>query len=149
MSESDLDDIEAAISNAADKIVTAINKRTDIPTFLGYVLVGWLLFWQLPSLAWHSKARYSFQYQTDFNRISISKMPHNCDFLAAPLGAKYCHYERTVSTVRWATSAAGEPIVSYDEGKTWTVFTPENPQAVPKGSTIQSVVVSWVKKDED
>jgi hypothetical protein len=33
-----------------------------------------------------------------------------CDLLKAPLGAKYCHFERNVSTIRWATSTYGLPM---------------------------------------
>ena len=30
----------------------------------------------------------------------FAKVPHNCDFLTAPLGSKHCHYERVVTTIR-------------------------------------------------
>ena len=41
------------------------------------------------------------------------------------------------------------PIASYDDGKTWNTFTPDDPKAVPKYSTVEQVNVSWTKKDGD
>jgi hypothetical protein len=63
------------------------------------------------------------------------------------LGEKYCHYEQTVSTTRWATSAAGHPIISYDDGKTWSNFDPEGAE-VPKYSIVNEVYVNWEKKED-
>jgi hypothetical protein len=37
----------------------------------------------------------------------------------------------------------------FDEGKTWSTFTPDNPQSVPKGSTVEQVYIGWDKKDSD
>jgi hypothetical protein len=68
--------------------------------------------------------------------------------LSSPLGAKYCHYDREVSTVRWATSTTGNPIVSWDEGKTWTVFTPDAGVTVPQTDTVQELLISWKKVEE-
>jgi hypothetical protein len=144
----DLEDIEAAISDEADRVIAAINARPNYWTTLFWIAVGWILVSWVPDVVWYSKARYSFQYSTDFAKISISKSPHDCGFFTAPLGDKFCHYEREVSTVRWATSTTGLPIVSYDEGKTWITFTPDDPKAVPKTSTIVQVTISWVKKDD-
>jgi hypothetical protein len=71
-----------------------------------------------------------------------------CAFLSSPLGEKYCHNERQVSTRRWATSTTGNPIVSYDDGKTWSVFTPDATATVPKVPTVQEVHISWKKIDD-
>ena len=68
-------------------------------------------------------------------------------FLAAPLGEKYCHYERTVSITRWGTSQANTPIVSYDDGKTWSSFDPAG-EKVPQYSTVKAVYIGWEKKED-
>jgi hypothetical protein len=80
--------------------------------------------------------------------VIVGKQPHDCAFLAAPVGTKYCDYEREVSTLRWATSAAENPIVSYDDGKTWTPFTPDSSVTVPKTDTVEKVFISWKKTEE-
>jgi hypothetical protein len=111
------------------------------------VLVG-ILIWYLAVDLWHAKWRYALAYDVDSEKVIIEKTPHDCAFLAAPLGTKYCHYDREVSTVRWATSMSGNPIVSYDDGKSWTPFTPDSSVTVPKSDTVEKVYVSWKKIDE-
>jgi hypothetical protein len=68
--------------------------------------------------------------------------------MAAPLGEKYCHYERKVSIIKWAKSTTGDPIVSYDEGKTWSVFTPGADDKVPQYPAVVEVDISWEKAEE-
>ena len=143
----DLEDIESAISDAAERIVKAINDRPSFSTILWWIAIGWIVVYGASSVSsrvWHSKVRYGIQYDAATSKVSTSNMPHDCDFLAAPLGSKYCHYDREVTTLRWATSTTGDPIVSYDDGKTWSTFTPDDPKAVPNHSTVEEVVVSWV-----
>jgi len=101
--------------------------------------------WLILVGVWHSKWRYAVWYSIDPDKVLVEKEPHNCDFLAAPLGAKSCEYEREVSTIEWGLSTAGSPIVSYDEGKSWTPFTPESTDNVPKVPTVEKVVISWKK----
>jgi len=85
----------------------------------------------------------------DSDKVMIEKRPHDCDFLAAPIGEKYCHYERVVSFVRWKIDR-GRPLVSYDDGQTWAEFTPDaNAGVVPAISTIKEVHISWQRKDDD
>jgi hypothetical protein len=61
-------------------------------------------------------------------------VPHNCDFLTAPLGSKHCHYERVVTTIRIRRDQMSE-----DEGKTWGPVTP---------GAKRTVYVSWNKVDD-
>jgi hypothetical protein len=103
--------------------------------------------WFAPS----SKLGYFLKYSTlvgssgswktaSYEQVTVSPQPHDCEWGSAPLGAKHCHYEAQVLTVRTATSTDGvTPIVSYDEGKTWNVNTDH---AEP------SVFISWNKVDE-
>jgi hypothetical protein len=110
--------------------------------FVFYAALNWI------GDMWNSKARFAWWYSISEDKIHVGNKPHDCNFLAAPLGEKYCSYERTVSTVRWATSQSGDPIVSYDDGKTWTSFTPEPGTTMPRESTVESVYVTWEKKEE-
>jgi hypothetical protein len=75
-------------------------------------------------------------------RLTKLKQAHNCDFMTAPIGYKICHYEAEVSTVRTAINAEDKPIISTDDGKSWT-----SDESVPR--TKSSVWVSWKKVDED
>jgi hypothetical protein len=97
---------------------------------------------------WHAKWRYALSYGINSDKVIIEDLPHDCAFLAAPLGEKYCHYERIVSTLRLATSQIGNPIVSYDDGKTWSPFTSDSSTPVPKYPTVEEVRISWEKKNE-
>jgi hypothetical protein len=49
---------------------------------------------------------------------------------------------------RWATSTTGNPIASYDDGKTWNIFDPPAGETVPKLSTVKEVIINWEKKDD-
>jgi len=97
---------------------------------------------------WHSKWRYALQYNVNATEVQHQNQPHDCEFLTAPLGEKHCHYEPSVSTLRWATSTTGLPIASVDEGKTWETFTPDANVTVPTNSRVEKVYVSWEKKDD-
>jgi|SRR6516225_3285980 len=97
---------------------------------------------------WHSKYRYAWQCEVNTSKVHIENKPHDCEFLTAPLGEKNCDYEPAVGTLRWATSTTGQPIASYDEGKTWSTFTPESNVRVPKYPTVEEVYVFWQKKEK-
>ena len=103
----DLEDIESAISEAAARIERAINNRPNYLSSLLWFAAGWLIFFTLPGFVWHSKVRYAVQYNTGTNKVSIQRQPHDCNFFFAPIGDKDCHYERQVSTLRWAKSTGG------------------------------------------
>jgi hypothetical protein len=94
---------------------------------------------------------YSITAGAPIDKVTIEKKPHDCEFSAAPLGEKNCHYEKIVDKVMWATSTTGQPIVSDDDGKTWTVATWANDPGTPKFPqypTTRSVYISW-KKGQD
>ena len=114
---------------------------------IGVIVVGFLVLSWADDL-WHSKWRYATRYGVSEDKVYIDSHPHGCAFFAAPLGLKYCHYDRTSSTLRWATSTTGNPIASYDDGKTWDVLTPDAAATVPRTSTVEEVYVRWEKKDE-
>ena len=114
---------------------------------IGVVFVAiWL--WYVAADIWHAKWRYALTYSIASEKVNVEKQPHDCAFLASPLGTKYCHYDREVTTLQWATSTAGNPIASFDEGKTWEPFTPDSSATVPKTATVENVYVSWKKIDE-
>ena len=99
----------------------------------------------------HSKLRYALQYQIASPQVTVEKKPHDCDFLAAPMGGKYCHYDPSVLVVRYRKHK-GEVVVSYDDGKTWQnqedewvgVATTDPPRLPPK----DTVSVTWTKVED-
>jgi len=97
------------------------------------------------SAAWHSKARYAMQYGVAYDKVYKSNKPHDCDFLAAPIGEKNCHYDADVQkkSVRTAVTTTGNPIVSYDNEQNW-YLNDSNPPAKPESS----VTVAWQKVEE-
>ncbi|HEY1800969.1 MAG TPA: hypothetical protein VGG46_08550 [Terriglobales bacterium] len=137
----DLQDVKYAI----ERVEHAIDRRSTSAALIFYVLIGVFLF-SLPGKAWHSKWRYMTTYGVGSENVQVDSEPHDCDFLAAPMGEKYCHYEQVVHTLRWATSTTGYPIESTDDGKTWSVFTPSPGAQVPKENTVEYLSATWEKK---
>lgn len=51
--------------------------------------------------SWYSKTfKYEEKYGVDAAHVVVEDKPHNCEWDAAPLGNKYCHYEENVA-VTW------------------------------------------------
>jgi hypothetical protein len=126
---------------------------------VGFAIFVWI------SQMWFSKTRISWWYGVSTDQVTIEKKPPDCDFFHAPLGDKSCHYDSQMSTVqvgvgtnlwggqsisydegntwiRTARNANGDPIVSNDDGKSWSL------NSVPPFTKPQ-VIVSWEKKDDD
>jgi hypothetical protein len=115
-------------------------------------------YWLLPTciekcalfLAPTSKVGYYLKYSNPimpsdpwevatYDQVIIASQPHDCEWSAAPLGAKNCHYDPVVQTVRTYVNSRGEHYVSHDGGKTERFNSlDEKP----------SVYVSWVKVKE-
>ena len=158
---SDTDDALQDVEGAVERVETAVERveaavaRVEAAVKSKWSSAQWVLavlifslLWSVPGDIWRSKWRYGLNYDLPSDQIIIDDHPHDCAFLAAPLGEKYCHYEREVETLRWATSTAGFPIASWDDGKTWSAFTPDAGVTIPKTSTVKQVHISW-KKIED
>jgi hypothetical protein len=142
-----MDDAAAdRIEGALGRVETAIKGKWTSVQWVGIMIIGAFL-WSLPGTIWHAKWRYAATYDLPSTNVYVQDKPHDCAFLAAPLGEKFCHYERTVSITRWATSQTGNPVVSYDDGKTWITFDPVR-EKVPKYSTVKAVYIGWEKQED-
>jgi hypothetical protein len=150
LSMADNDDIVSAlqdVESAVREVERAIERYSGFwSTFIGICVAVWLV--SLLSVAWHSRWRYALANGVKADKVTILNHSHDCAFLAAPLGEKYCHYDIVISTVRWAKSTTNQPIESYDDGKTWTVFTPPTGEVVPQYSTVEDVMIDWRKVEE-
>lgn len=104
-----------------------------------------IFYW---SDAWHSKWRYAWSYGIDSSHVSMEKKPDGCDFLKAPIGKKDCHYKRVVSTVEASRSMTHAPIISFDGGKTWSVYTPDSGATVPAYPTVINITVAWERVED-
>ena len=147
--ETAVEQVETAVERvetAVARVETAIKDKWSTAQWVVVMFIG-VFLWSLPGTIWHSKWRYAAAYDIPSSAIYVQNKPHDCAFLAAPLGEKYCHYERTVSITRWATSQTGNPIVSYDDGKTWSSFDPAG-EKVPQYSTVKAVYIGWEKKED-
>jgi hypothetical protein len=145
-SESTVDVLET-IEQAVTRVEEAVKNKWSTVNWIGTIVIG-VFVWSGVADMWHSKWRYALTYGVSEDRVYVDNVKHDCAFLAAPLGEKYCHYDWTSSTLRWATSTYNLPIVSYDEGKTWSVFTPNATDTVPKHPTVEEVYVHLEKKDD-
>lgn len=147
----DMDSIEASLENigqAVQKVEQAIKDKWTTPKLI-VVLGLWFLGFSWFDDLWYSKWRYALAYGVDSSKVEISdNRTHGCAFIAAPIGEKYCHWNRVVSTLRWARSTTGSPVASLDEGKTWNYFTPDPGANVPPNNTVEKVFVSWEKEED-
>ncbi len=105
--------------------------------FLLYAVLGDTLIYLAPSWTYG----YSLKYDVDESNVTIYLRPHNCEWGSAPLGDKHCHYNAELSRVRTGVSKEDGtiPLVSYDDGKTWSINTDH---------IKPSVFVSWARVDE-
>ena len=142
-----VDAIEA-VESAVARVEQGMNEKWSSAALIGWMFLV-AIFWDVPGNMWHSKWRYEVEYSVSADQVVADTRPHDCAFLAAPLGEKYCHYDREISTWHRATSTTGNPLVSYDDGKTWTVVDNPDPSVKwPKYDTVSQVNISW-KKVED
>jgi hypothetical protein len=137
-----------SVEQAVGRVESAVKNKWASLQMLFVYIIGYYVLFILPPSIWHAQWRYAIEYGVASSDVHAETKPHDCNFLAAPLGNKYCHYERLVSTLRWSTSTTGNPIASFDEGKTWNIFTPDPKDMVPKYSTVESVYVNWEKKED-
>jgi hypothetical protein len=135
------------VEQAVNQVQKAVEEKWSLAQSIG-VLVFAFFAWSVVKDIWYAKWRLGLSYNVSADKIYVDKSPHDCNFFAAPIGEKYCHYDRELMTLRWATSTNGDPIVSYNEGKTWSVFTPDAGVSIPKSPTVQEVYVSWKKVEE-
>lgn len=172
---SDIDDIDDVddVHDRFDRLDDVYDKLVDIEraiknqtqnwgTAVFWVVVFWLVIPFFSSM-WHSKFRYSVQYDVPNEQITIDKEPKDCNFLHAPIGGKDCHYERQVAASKVKGNQWGGQDVSYNDGKTWTRYAKNDNGnwivsydngttwsiSSDTGDKKPSVSVYWVKKDDD
>lgn len=99
--ETAVEQVETAVKRvetAVEKVEAAVKNKWSAAQWLIWVLVGFGALSFLGDI-WHSKWRYAMYYGASSGKVEIEKHPHDCNFLAAPLGEKYCEYEREVLTI--------------------------------------------------
>jgi len=105
-----LDNIEAAVKA----------NRWDL-SWLGLLIVGWFTLLGIADM-WHSKLRYAWWYNVNYDQVTIQKRPTDCDFFHAPVGDKDCHYVRQVSKIQVKTensNPARYPVTKPQVVITW------------------------------
>ena len=131
----------------------------DSGAFIGLLIVVGIVVW-----IWQPQWLVKRWYSEGARQVSIAPKPHDCEFMTAPLGDKHCHYDKVIDKVMWATSTRGDPIRSFDSGKSWnlkqpgkcyTYETQDCPELgdppgnkAPQYPTVTAVTISW-KKVED
>ena len=130
--------------------VNRVEKAIEGP-FRG---IFWLIIllgaWMTVKDIWYSKWRLGFAYGVSSEKVLVDKAPHDCDFLAAPLGAKYCHYERNVETITEKVCPAGHTLAPtadscYDDAS--YPFISKGTTVIPR-EKVTSVNISWVRKED-
>jgi hypothetical protein len=95
--------------------------------------------WLLPESQWATRWRYSLQDGLSDAQYKFGSIPHDCEFLTAPMGAKHCYYEKQVLTTRIRRGESGLLEVSRDEGNSWS----------PADATDRATVLVWWKKIQE
>jgi hypothetical protein len=87
----------------------AIKLTSQYRSYAGVVLtivfvpcVLWLIVtivrsnmtWFFPQSPW----AYAIEYDTESQDVILEPKPHDCEFFKAPIGSKYCHFNRVVNT---------------------------------------------------
>jgi hypothetical protein len=124
------------------------NPVTEAAFGLFLIWIGVSFYGYLSRARWLNEIRYSSWYNVSTERVKQleDKPPTDCDFFRAPIGFKGCTYEKTVSVEKAITgndTRTNRPIVSYDEGKTWT-WNDEGTPVLPN----KTVYVTWRKVDD-
>jgi hypothetical protein len=57
--------------------------------------------------------KYEQQYNVDAKHVFVDDKPHDCEWDAAPLGNKYCHYENEVTLENDASGAVTDVYVRW------------------------------------
>jgi hypothetical protein len=100
---------------------------------------GVCIAWWVHDSNWHWF--YALEYDVESTQVMIERKPHDCEWSAAPIGEKHCHYERVISTVLTRPAGGGQ-MVSNDNWKTWHFVESW------LGPISPSVTVSWRRIDE-
>ncbi len=59
-----------------------------------FVFIGSYITAVFPQSPW----AYAIQYNTEAEYVVIDPKPHDCEFDKAPIGNKYCHFDKIVTT---------------------------------------------------
>lgn len=131
----------------SEEAVNRVEKAIEGP-FRG---IFWLIIllgaWMTVKDIWYSKWRLGLAYNVSSGKVFVDKAPHDCDFLAAPLGAKYCHYERHVETITEKVCPASYTLASTADGcyDASYPFISKGTTVIPR-EKVTSVNISWVRK---
>lgn len=60
------------------------------------VFLGFYLFNHFDGMGELQRLYYRIFYGKDSSTVVIDREPHDCDFLKAPIGDKYCHFDKEV-----------------------------------------------------
>jgi len=80
--------------------------------FLASLAIASIVFFLLPL-----QLRYAIQYHIPRTRVQVEDEPHECEFDKAPIGNKYCHYEKQVSKIKDDAGRTGGIFVSWNKVK--------------------------------
>ena len=105
-----------------------------------YAIYLILLFGGVFWFSWFGDSK--LRYELFYSEAIVDDMPHDCEFLTAPLGYKNCSYDKVVSVTTYSADVQnGSPIISYNEGESWDW----NPGGPTSGNT---AYIRWNKTND-
>jgi hypothetical protein len=104
-------------SNSTEVPAPVLPVLVRVFTALVILCVLLLALSHITTLFPESRWAYAMQYNTETQYVVIDPQPHDCEFFKAPIGNKYCHFNRTVSTKAGDASVHKETLVyvSWDK----------------------------------
>jgi hypothetical protein len=123
--------------------VAASEPAKSIDSWATFAVLALLLFYFWLDDKWPTKLRYSVQYRVRVSQVTVAKQPHNCDWLAAPLGSKNCHYDAVVQVVQIVSAKTGQRGVLQDDGKTVAWDNGNKPPAGTAAELHRELYVTW------
>jgi hypothetical protein len=66
-------------------------------------------------LAPEHKFGYAGKYELSEDKIFVEPMPHDCEWDKAPIGRKYCHFGKSVTTVKDSRGKVAAVFVSWEK----------------------------------
>lgn len=83
-------------------------------TLVGLAVLGGMAaaiwFWIVPD-----KYRYAVEYDVPSEKVYVQDKPHDCEWEKAPLGNKYCHFERRVAPSMNDKGVVTEVYINWDK----------------------------------
>lgn len=117
--------------------------------FLGAALLGWVGYDKISNRLFNTDHPdyYRLHYSLKKEHVHVSGYKIDCEFFAAPIGKKPCHYEAHVIMNGVSGLYEQHAVISTDKGETWTRI--DDAKRDDGKIQVNDVVIAWEKVADD